>query len=194
MMATGHFPSGAAAWLPIGVALGVPVPANLALAGVAAVSALLPDLDHDDAFLARAIPGGRILARAIAGVAGGHRRGTHYLVMALPVGLLAWWATFGLAKLTSWPLTREQAGWVGAAVGIGYAVHILGDWLTLGRFPILGPFSRKRSALRLFRTGGLIESLLVAPALGLAVVWQVWMLIDPTVTPYLLVIRDAFAT
>lgn len=193
MMATGHFPSGAAAWLPIGSALGLSVPANLALAAAAAVAALLPDLDHEDAFLARAIPGGRWLARAIGGMAGGHRCGTHYLVAAIPVAWFAWFTVLTLSKLTPWPADSRQAAVVAAAVGVGYVAHILGDWLTLGKFPILGPFSRRRSALRLFRTGGWIETLLVAPALGVAVVWQVWVLLDPTVMPYVEVIRSALA-
>jgi membrane-bound metal-dependent hydrolase YbcI (DUF457 family) len=191
-MSYSHAPSGAAAWLPVGTALGLPVPVNLGLAAVAAVSALLPDMDHPSAFLPRAIPGGRIIARAIGNAAGGHRQATHYLSTTVPVTLLAWWTAFMLSQLTPRPLTVYGAGLVAAAVGLGYAVHILGDYVTLGRFPILGPFSKRRYALRLFRVGGTVENLVVAPALGFAVVWQVWLLIGPTVTWWAELLRASF--
>lgn len=188
MMAYSHAPSGAAAWLPLGVVLGVPTTTNLGLALVAGIAALLPDMDHPSSVLPRAFPGGRFLARRIADFTGGHRHGTHTLLAAIAVAAMAWWTAYILT-----PLGAAQAAVLAAAIGVGYLAHILGDCLTLSGVPVLLPFSDRDYGLRLFRTGGGIENLLVAPVLGLAVVWEVWALIDPTVTPYVEMVREALA-
>jgi membrane-bound metal-dependent hydrolase YbcI (DUF457 family) len=166
MMAFSHAPSGAAVWLPLAAASGVPAGTNLACAAVAAVAALLPDLDHPSAFLARAIPGGGVLARVVAGVTGGHRRGTHTIVAALIVGMVC----TALAAGTPWAAARTAA----AAVFVGYLVHIVGDCLTYGGCPVFLPFSRRRFSARLFRTGSTFETLIVAPTFGAIVVWQAY--------------------
>lgn len=56
---------------------------------------------------------------------------------------------------------------------IGYAAHLLGDWVTRDGIPLLWPF-RTRLGLRLFRTGGVVEGII---SVGLVVIncialWQ----------------------
>jgi len=68
------------------------------------------------------------------------------------------------------------------AVGLGCAVHIVGDMLTKEGCPLLWPISPRRYSITGFRTGGPVEKWLVAPALVVAFVgllcWytygQVW--------------------
>lgn len=189
MMAYSHAPSGAAAWLPVGVALGVPTLPNLGLAVVAGVAALLPDMDHPSSVLPRSFPGGRFLARRIATATGGHRHGTHTFVAAIAATAMAWWTAYVMT-----PLSATHSLTLAGAIGVGYLAHILGDCLTLSGVPVLLPFSSRDFGLRLFRTGGGIENLLVAPVLGLAVVWEVWVLIDPTVSPYVAMLHEVFGT
>lgn len=189
MMGRSHAPSGAAAWLPVGAAMGLSVPVNLGLAVVAGIAALAPDMDHPHASLPRAFPGGRFLARRIATATGGHRHGTHTLAATAIVTALTWWTAYLLA-----PLSAAHSVALAAAVGIGYLAHLAGDILTLSGVPLLLPFSRHDYKLRLFRTGSLVETLLICPAFGLAVVLEVWALTSPTVTPYVEVLRDAFLT
>jgi len=81
-----HALSGAAAWLTLAPTLtdttGLPVGAAELLAGaaVAAGAAMLPDLDHPSAGIAGTLgPATRLLTRAVATVAGGHRQATHSL-------------------------------------------------------------------------------------------------------------------
>ncbi len=82
-----HALSGASAWLTLAPAIadsaGLPIGAAELLAGtaVAAGAAMLPDLDHPSAGIAGTLgPVTRLLTRAVAALAGGHRQATHGLV------------------------------------------------------------------------------------------------------------------
>mgnify|MGYP002737245921 FL=1 len=44
-------------------------------------------------------------------------------------------------------LVPEVGWWLPAAVGIGYLMHLVGDWLTVGGVAWFAPFSKKRYAL-----------------------------------------------
>lgn len=66
---------------------------------VCAGAAMLPDLDHPNATVARSLgPVTGVLSKVIATLAGGHRMGTHSLPFAVLMGLLV---TFGLAQWQS---------------------------------------------------------------------------------------------
>lgn len=176
-------------------------------------TALLPDLDSSGSSAARMWgPLTRVPALAIGRLAGGHRWGTHDLllapalfaaaaslvslapggqlvVLAVLLGLIlrglaitgagrlrgagvnlvlswvvAWWLTGAMTHdelnaLIPWVITG------------GMIVHILGDALTLSGVPIpvLWLADRRHTwALRLFRTGGRLELVLVTPALSIA--------------------------
>ena len=92
--------------------------------------------------------------------------------------------------------TAGTAGWLGTAVTLGMLVHALGDAVTTSGAPLLWPLRiRQRSwypvgsprVLR-WRTGGPVESWLVAPALTVAV-FVLAALVVPGVAPLLLDLR-----
>jgi membrane-bound metal-dependent hydrolase YbcI (DUF457 family) len=89
--------------------------------------------------------------------------------------------------------TAGTAGWLGAAVTLGMAVHSVGDAVTESGAPLLWPLRIRHRRwypvgsprpLR-FRTGGAVEARLVAPALTVAVFLLV-ALVVPGVAPMLL--------
>jgi len=93
--------------------------------------------------------------------------------------------------------TAGTAGWLGTAVALGMGVHSLGDAITESGAPLLWPLRiRQRSwypvgsprPLR-FRTGGAVETWVVAPALTVAVLVLV-ALVVPGVAPLLQELRD----
>lgn len=94
MMARSHALSGAAVWLaaapPTAAAFDLPLePAGLAAgAAITAGAALIPDLDHPQSTIARALgPISQLLAMLVAAIAGGHRQATHSLAFAALAGL-----------------------------------------------------------------------------------------------------------
>jgi membrane-bound metal-dependent hydrolase YbcI (DUF457 family) len=58
--------------------------------------------------------------------------------------------------------------WLGPAVGIGCAAHLVGDGLTEHGIPLLWPLSKERFRLGAIDTGSAVERLLVGPALVVA--------------------------
>lgn len=174
---------------------------------------LLPDLDSVGASASRMWGGlSRLISQGVAAVSGGHRWGTHDLVlgpavfgglaslavlvpglsvavMAVSAGL----ALQGLHVTRMWrlgPAANLLISWIGAwwvvthdwvavdwwlplAIAGGVAVAIMGDWLTIERVPIPLVWLRDRSkrwGLAAFRTGGVVESALIAPGLSVATV------------------------
>ena len=58
----------------------------------------------------------------------------------------AW--VFGLLWATAVVLLIPEVGWwLPAAVGLGYLIHLVGDWLTVGGVAWFAPFSKKRYSL-----------------------------------------------
>lgn len=93
--------------------------------------------------------------------------------------------------------TAGTAGWLGTAVTLGMVVHSLGDAVTESGAPLLWPLPIRRRTwypigsprpLRL-RTGGPAEAWVVAPALTVAVLLLV-ALVVPGVAPVLFELRD----
>ncbi len=93
-------------------------------------------------------------------------------------GLTHWaltWLLLSIMVLTGITMFSPSARVVGLAFSAGYLSHILGDMLTLGGVPVLGPFCRRRlhllpRALR-FRFDAPVQWLIVAGACGAA--WSV---------------------
>jgi len=137
MMGTSHAISGAAAWGaitliaptmgwapidPIGVITG---------AAVCAGAALLPDLDHPSSTVAAGLPGGRILAGAVGGLTGGHRKGMHSLVAVLAVMLAAIALSFVTWKPDGWETQLALGPAIAAAVCIAVGtkcVRLVKSW------------------------------------------------------------------
>jgi len=160
MMARSHLILGGVSWSGWCLMTGLELdPAGL---GVAAASALLPDIDHPSSALGRRVPW---LSRPISALFG-HRGITHSALALIGVVVaLAWlWRqdpAAGAIDLTALglPTAPDPAvAWVLVqAVAVGYLSHLAGDWLTPSGIPLLWPWSRTFS-LNLFRTGGLAET------------------------------------
>lgn len=137
MMGHTHAISGAAVWLaaaPLLAHLTHIGPAELAAgAVVTAGAALLPDLDHPSATVARTFGWPtRLLARGIAWISGGHRKGTH-AVWAVPItGVAAQLMVVGGAWIPYLPT-------IAVVLAIGLGARGLG-WTRSGAVANLGTF------------------------------------------------------
>lgn len=101
----------------------------------------------------------------------------------------------GLTFAVEWYVpggTAGTAGWLGVAVVLGMVVHSVGDAITESGAPLLWPVPIRRRrwypvgsprAVR-FRTGGRVETWVVAPALTVAT-FVLAMLVVPGVAPVL---------
>jgi len=123
MMGVNHAVSGAAAWIAVTGAVpyltaGVlPLDPVAVIAGsvVCAGAALLPDADHHSATIAQSVPVlGRLGARTVEAVSGGHRHGAHSLIGAFLVTAAAWALTFATIEVA-------EVGPVAVGVGAGIA-------------------------------------------------------------------------
>jgi membrane-bound metal-dependent hydrolase YbcI (DUF457 family) len=93
--------------------------------------------------------------------------------------------------------TTGTAGWLGTAVTLGMLVHSVGDAVTESGAPLLWPVPiRGRTwypvggpRVTRFRTGGAVESWIVAPALTVGTLVLV-VLVVPGVLPVFLEVRD----
>lgn len=214
MMGRTHILSGAVAGLatlPIAPINGLPD--QVAWVLLWAGSTLLPDLDSPGASASRMWgPISRAISIGIARCAGGHRQGTHDLILgpltfgglaalavlvpaaavvvvALALGLVIHALHVTRVSRTgpvlnlilswagaSWVLSSGWVSvgwWLPLAVAGGVVVAIIGDWLTREGVPIpfvwIGDRSR-RWGLGAFRTGSIVENVVIAPALIVAIV------------------------
>jgi inner membrane protein len=120
----------------IAVLFGAPMsPINI---GMAALGALMPDIDHPKSYISTKLPGGTVMPRFVE-----HRGATHtveaaFLITAL-VGGLAYWIT--------------DSYWPGIAFFIGYISHLFADTLTVSgikwsRFSSFHPRGKIRTGTR----------------------------------------------
>jgi inner membrane protein len=161
--------------------LGAPTPPTpdqvtlkLIFYGVAAVGALVPDIDNARSTLGKHLG---VVSREIQKHAG-HRTIFHSLVGLAIAGAIVFAVEWGLAylfKTVGWSLTSgalvAQVALV--ALLVGYGLHLVADSLTLGGVPWLWPlhkrfgFPPKRSWR--FRSGSAVEPVVVV-AISVAVV------------------------
>lgn len=123
--------------LALGLALAHQQPAMnaLALASLAGVAALLPDIDHPQAFMGRRLIIGRLF----------HHRGfTHSLLALALLGLACW-------HYLPYPIAFNLA--------LGYGSHLLLDALNPQGVPLLYPI-KYRFSFAPFRAGGTLDRLL----------------------------------
>lgn len=172
MLGRSHLVSGVMAGLAICAV--APVPGGLVpvVVGVAAYSALVPDVDHPAAPVARVlgpVSWGlcwtvRNLSAHLTGTA--HRGLSHSVVFALA------WGVFVGGLFGVWT-PAPVAVWIGAGAALGCFTHILGDVLTVtGCKYVLWPSPvqvRIPRAVR-FRTGGPAERVVVFAFMVVAVV------------------------
>lgn len=184
-MGRSHLLLGAAGYLALescapGLGLHQATPAQLAAGAlVASGAAMMPDLDHPEATVARTLgPITYALSRVVHVLAGGHRKATHTI-----------WAWLVMTALTSWALQLSSSPWIvlgvsvfasafflrtlteadgviclllaavlgGAAtlaagpdhswllmaVSSGYALHLVGDVITVEGIPPLYPLGQQ---------------------------------------------------
>lgn len=216
MMGCNHATMSAAAGILALPVIDLPTPTQkVAWVLVCAGMGLLPDWDQDGSHVSRmwGWPS-RGAARVIGALAGGHRWGTHDIVLAPLVfaavfamaarhpvlQLLALAVSFGLAMRgvtamrfgrvgvaanvvvswgAAWAMVQQQqtdlVAWMPLAIVLGVASHIVGDLLTNEGvpLPIVWIWTRNRVALSLFKTNGIVERAVVAPALTLFTVWAI---------------------
>lgn len=169
MMGTSHATAGALGWLlTVPVAAGIvaaPVEGKVLIAGTIATAgaALLPDLDHPDATIARTLgPITEGISKLVHLIAGGHRQATHSILFAVLAGLathfIAAWSPVA-ALIIFWSLTslalkalhltpprishnKKALFIVAEATLIAWAVnqYMPGNWWWLGIAVGLGSF------------------------------------------------------
>lgn len=147
-----HALIGVTAGLWLAVQTAAPVETALLYAGLGALGGLLPDIDHPNSSISRRLPPLRLFTFWMP-----HRTYTHSLfavVLVMFAGI-----TF--------------AGFQGAALAMGYMMHVVADMMTFSGVPILIPVSRARWHLlpRFFRidTGGMTETMLAVAVIAVNV-------------------------
>lgn len=141
MMAGSHIVAGAALWAVTAKLTGG-APADPQALGMAALGALLPDIDHPHSWAGRKM---KPISVPLALVVG-HRGITHSLL-----AVLAGLGTLMMMGMNAWA----------APLVIGYLSHLAADGLTPSGVPLLWPM-KQRFTLNLCRTGSFIEMGLVA--------------------------------
>lgn len=150
MNAPSHVAMGIGAWSLVASLLSWPLTA--VGVGVAGLASLTPDIDHPQSTVGRAVP---FLSWPIRLVFG-HRGVTHSLFGWLAVAVALWWLL---------PPEYELLAW---AALVGYASHLLGDYMTVSGVPLLWPRGQNYRSPLPFQTGGVVE-FLVASAILMAI-------------------------
>jgi inner membrane protein len=133
-------------------------------AGVGVIGALLPDIDHPNSKISRAVKLPLHLAFT-------HRGVLHSGLLCALVFALAFFASPEPYKLYA---LAAAAGWIS---------HIVLDALTVSGVPLFWPIRFKLSVLPL-RTGGIIEQLL-AILLTIALLYQGYLLLYPFIDQFI---------
>ncbi|OIQ08745.1 inner membrane protein YdjM [Moorella thermoacetica] len=149
---------------------------NLPGLGMAALGALLPDIDQPGSMISREVTGvpfGRI-GRGIVGIAILGAWHQTRLPLLLPVGIafvaLAFLHHRGITHslsglMLAW-LAIKTLGWPQVPFLIGYGIHLAEDLLTPSGIPLLYPW-QERMRVPLAQTGGVIDRTLGLAALAL---------------------------
>jgi len=145
-MGYSHAVTGAAVWCAVAAPTGIihgtgatAVAGYVAGALVSAGAALLPDLDHRGATIARALPPVTTLLSVLIGaLSGGHRKGTHSMVGIVAFTLAAW--ASALWEITVSGTVYHPGPAIGAVVMVSLAMKVLrlGDRPAVSWFASLG--------------------------------------------------------
>ena len=154
MRGTTHLITGLTAGMALSSALGAS-PAEVTWPALL-VGTLAPDIDEENSLIAR--PGTlcrRFLPRFVADVADivGVACATVIRTLFGHRGLLHGLLVPAVLFVAAWSLALTPLAWF----AVGYAVHLLGDMLTVAGIPLFAPFSSRKSTVGFFRTGSGIE-------------------------------------
>lgn len=206
MLGRTHGLSGIVVGLAVGAAVDASPITCVALAGVTMVGAYVPDIDHPGSTISRSLGPltgllswlARTLSKRVYAATkghadedceGSHRHLLHSVVFSVLLGAAVW-----AGVSVWWP---QWALLAGGGLALGCVTHICGDALTLSGvsgflwpIPIRGEtfYEVRTPRWMRFRTGGVVESCLVAPALLVAAVLLtpgVWPLVAPVVDTWL---------
>lgn len=187
-----HRAGGVALWLGTCAALGVPAGWAAAGAPVAWSASLWPDWDHPQATLARKLgPITYAFSRWVERRFGGHRAGTHSLLVGVPLaGALGGLLGLPVAVWGSWWLLVPV---LAGAAAVGALSHVVLDcvtcncrdcvagWKLSGRHragcEVVWPMVKRRFGLPLVVVGGGLERL-VRPGLWLAAGAGVFLIVS----------------
>ncbi|QGP93355.1 Inner membrane protein YdjM [Neomoorella glycerini] len=175
MRGSTHLFSGLAAFSLLGM--------NLPGLGLAALGALLPDIDQPGSMISRKVTGvpfGRI-GRGLVGITILGVWHQTRLSLLLPVGItfvaLAFLPHRGithslLGLVLAW-LAVKGLGWPEAPFLTGYGIHLAEDLLTPSGIPLLYPW-QERMRVPLVETGGILDRVLglAAMAIFLIAAWK----------------------
>lgn len=154
MMGKTHAVTGVAAYLAL-----APHSWPLAGAAVCGAAALLPDLDHPRSIASNCLGPLSMAVSWVVCKLWHHRGETH----TVPAVLAVYFATLALAP-----------AWAAGAMGLGYAMHLVGDLLTKGGIMVWWPLSRVRVAVPVAgRTGSGRESAIAVLAMAATLVFAV---------------------
>ncbi len=142
--------------------------------GANMIGGLAPDIDQPTARLYRNARGGKIVAKLITPLLGGHRYISHSLIGVLIFGFVA----NEILKLSSsFLIIDPQIVWF--AFMIGFVSHLVMDLFTEEGIPLLFPIPIKFGIppLRIFRikTAGVVEKSFVFPGLLMINVYLFYM-------------------
>ncbi len=90
----------------------------------------------------------------------------------IPIACLV---TFGEPILRTFGLGPFPFRYLPYMIVLGMITHILGDWLTKQKMPLLWPFSSRGSALGMFKAGGKFEIYVILPVILLATLFLTYM-------------------
>jgi inner membrane protein len=166
MMGRTHLLGGLAAGAGLALEYHLHLPMAAGIAGIAGLSALLPDIDQPQSMVAGLVPGGKIVGR-VGNAAGVHHRGpTHSLLLAGAFTGLFW-----LLVRHAWPIYYV------AAFAVGYLSHLALDWLNKRGQPWLWPLPKRFQSPVGMAADGLVANLLVMPGLLALAVWLLWLIL-----------------
>jgi len=130
-----------------------PLPLSVMLGVGILIGSTLPDIDEPESYIGRRTLGVSNVIKAMFG----HRGFTHSLLATLLVAI-PYFIFHHLFFL---------------GIALGYLFHIVGDMLSVTGVPLFHPFSKKKVAIPLYKTGGIREHIL----LGLSVIAFIYLLI-----------------
>lgn len=129
---------------------------------LAILGALVPDIDHHNATIQKNL---LIKILTIPLRLFGHRTWSHSLLI-----LVVMWLMFSMFL--------DGLFWIVAfAFWVGYASHIIGDWMTPSRVQLLYPITYRFSSPISFRTGSFFEYYIALLPLVIFVFIQIWKFI-----------------
>ncbi|WP_416148493.1 metal-dependent hydrolase [Salipaludibacillus sp. HK11] len=125
--------------------INVPLTSTWVVSGVI-LGSVLPDIDESRSWIGQRIP---FLSSTIKALFG-HRGLTHSgIVLAIMIAAMVHFSHEFLLGLF-----------------FGVALHIIGDFFSVGGIPLLYPFSKKRSQIGIYRTGTWSEALIFIGSFG----------------------------